>query len=57
MKSVFQAANATLWNRIEHFGYEKVSALAEEIKQKSNEIAEACVTLASESKNKINGCM
>ena len=42
-KAPIKAANATLWEKINHFGYERVEKIADEIDQKSKVLSNECI--------------
>ena len=42
-KTLIKAANATLWEKINHFGYERVQKIADEIDQKSKILSNECI--------------
>ena len=42
-KALVKAANATLWEKINHFGYKRVQKIADEIDQKSKILSNECI--------------
>lgn len=51
---LYQAANATLWSKISHYGQEHVQMVADEIKQISDHQSQECLEFPTENDSKIS---